>query len=236
MYSQIDIRRLTIISLIAISPSTLKNLHDILIETQVESDILVFLRELEELMKGGLSLLASIKQVDLSRYHRILREEIREIIIQYENGLDIREINLSCIRSLALLKFTLSEIIYAGGGLEEIIELRDLVESYYKISKLRKKSSIIPILTSMFVIFLGGYSMWVIKNILSGLNGNMLNFLPLYSQPLQALTLYSQIFLFSGAIYTGILIDKAVFGRLSGSIALSLLLASLSLLMISNLI
>lgn len=207
---------LTSCILFSMTPITISNILLVKKLSIIESELTSLLKEIEELMKGGLSLLEAIKEIDLTKYPELLREEIRDIIVKYENGMDIRNRDREIIsESLMIFRVVVGEILYSGGGLEEVLQLRGLLESYRKINSIRFSSALIPIISSIGVLLLGGYSTWTILSMISHIGSLESNILPITSSSISTISTFSKLFLLSGAVYTGLLIDKAVFGRIS---------------------
>ena len=217
---------------ITLLPAFIYSIIRIKHESRIESDLIILMRELEELVKGGFSVVEALKNLDLNKYHYIVRNEIRDIISKYEYGTDVREYIPMRYSSLAFFRVVIGEILYSGGGLKEIIELRDLLESYFKVNSMRRASSILPLATSIGVIFLGGYSVWVVGKILSKVSLETLSQIIGSSIDIYSISFYSRLFLLIGLLYTGLLIDKTVFGSFNKVISLFLLVLSLSILFI----
>jgi len=217
---------------ISFLPYFTRNTQRIKRASKLESELLSFLKELEELVKGGFSIMSALKSIDLSKYSNLLANIIRRFISSYELGLPKKEyLDIEYSDIVKFFKVAVFEIMYAGGGLEEIIELRDYINAYSEINRLRISSSIIPLATSIGVILLGGYSCWIIKDILSSININLLGFGPSFLGFISTLSIFSRLFIYAGAAYTGLILDKVVYGSFKNLVITYILIAFSTILL-----
>jgi len=176
--------------------------------------------------------MSALKNVDLSKYSDLLANIIRRFISSYEIGLSKGEyLDIEYSDIIKFFKVAIFEIMYAGGGLEEVIELRDYINAYSEINRLRISSSIIPLATSMGVILLGGYSCWIIKDILSSINMNLLGFGSSFLGFISTLSIFSRLFIYAGAAYTGLILDKVVYGSFKNLVITYILIAFSTILL-----
>jgi hypothetical protein len=177
-----------------------------------DSDTSMMLMGIEEIMRNGFSLTDAFRKIDAKRFS----SDIRNGIYRVRHYLEYRDINaynfrIRTLSPVSILTFViLLEIIKSGGGLKEVIFLRELVEEYVKMYSRRFRYAFIPLLTGVFVILAGTYSFYSLKMIMGGLAeyGGIVGVAIISN--LSLLSILFKLVLILNIFISGILISKVI--------------------------
>jgi len=199
---------------------------------RVDRDLSMLLRNMEELMRYGFSLPETIMKIDLNRFHGEIRTAIRKIVyfLEYRDA-GVYVFEGETYSGIARLSFwMIHEIIKSGGGLDELIFLREVIDEYVKMYSRKVRYAVVPLLTGVFVIFTGVYNFWSIREILLTMpSGVGLMAMSSYVSAIPWLSLLFKIVLFMNTLITGLLIAKVIHDDVHYIYPLLILLSSLSL-------
>jgi len=196
--------------LLLIYPS-LKSLYEWIGERAVDRDLSNFLFSVEDLMRNGFSIREAVSRIDLTGFGRGFRNIVGRLRFYLEHGDSDSIKSLSRYSKLTRLTvLIMSYISDIGGGLREIIFLRKMSDQYLRLKSKKASYSLVPLLTAVFIIFIGIYNYWVIQDIFLGVNAQAF---PAYMGMVSVLSWVSQLYklIFLESIFvSGILISKVI--------------------------
>ena len=218
-------------SIFLVYPS-LNSIRIWMIHRRVDKELSMLLRNMEELMRYGFSLSETIMRIDLNRFSKEIRTAVRRIIhfLEYRDpGVYIFEDKVySGVAKLSFLM--IHEIIKSGGGLDELIFLREVIDEYVKMYSRKVRYAIVPLLTGIFVIVSGVYNFWSIKEILLTIpSGTSLMLMSSYMAAVPWLSLLFKIVSLMNTFITGFLIAKVIHDDIHYTYPVLILLLSLSI-------
>ncbi len=208
----LDEFRIVAISLciVLIYPS-IKSFYAWIGERMADRDLSNFLFSVEDLMRNGFSIREAVSKIDLNGFRRGFRNVVGRLRFYLEHG-DSGAINsLEAYSKLTRLTvLIISYIADIGGGLREIIFLRKMSDQYLRLKSKKASYSLFPLLTAVFIIFIGIYNYWVIQDIFLSVNTQAF---PAYMGVIGLLSWVSQLYklIFLESIFvSGILISKVI--------------------------
>ena len=186
-----------------------------------------FLENVEELLRYGFNLFESIRRINLKEYTKHFRIVIKQFLNIIENNIIFSESMLKVDRLSPIFKLTLYmlfEIIKSGGGLKEVIFLREIVSKYVRIMRRKVSSSLPPVLSGVGVIILGTYSFWTVKSLISGIHESIIPFTVILTESLPLIAFLYKTAILINIVISGILISKLIFDDISYTYPLTLFL------------
>ncbi len=203
-----------------------------MLHRRVDKELSMLLRNMEELMRYGFSLSETIMKIDLDRFSKEVRTAIRKIIhfLEYRDA-SVYVFEDDTYSGIAKLSFwMIHEIIKSGGGLDELIFLREVIDEYVKMYSMKVRYAIVPLLTGVFVIFSGVYNFWSIKEILLTIpSGTGLVVMSSYMSAIPWLSLLFKMVSLMNTFITGFLIAKVIHDDIHYTYPVLILLLSLSI-------
>lgn len=137
-------------------------------DRRLESELTSVLMQLEELLRHGFSILEALQRLELTGYSPSTKAVIHHVKYYIEHRDETILRKLESYPPLVNLSLRLLvEIAKIGGGLREVIYVRELVNEYVKMNLRRIKYATIPILTAMAMTFLSVYIFHVIVSMLT---------------------------------------------------------------------
>ena len=207
-----DVVIITSISLIILLlyPS-ISSIYIWLRERHIDNDLSKYLFDLEDLMRNGFSLREAVSRIRLEGFSREFINWASRLRYYLEFG-DSGALRLKGPFS-KLSRLTISLLSYisdVGGGLREVVYLRKMGVQYLRLKSRKASHAVAPLLTAVFIIFIGIYNYWIIYSIFVGIEAPSLPVFMVMVNTLNWLSYLYKLVLLEGILISGILISKVI--------------------------
>ena len=207
-----DVVIITSISLIILLlyPS-ISSIYTWLRERHIDNDLSKYLFDLEDLMRNGFSLREAVSRIRLEGFSREFINWASRLRYYLEFG-DSGALRLKGPFS-KLSRLTISLLSYisdVGGGLREVVYLRKMGVQYLRLKSRKASHAVAPLLTAVFIIFIGIYNYWIIYSIFVGIEAPSLPAFMVMVNTLNWLSYLYKLVLLEGILISGILISKVI--------------------------
>ena len=207
-----DVVIITSISLIILLlyPS-ISSIYTWLRERHIDNDLSKYLFDLEDLMRNGFSLREAVSRIRLEGFSREFINWASRLRYYLEFG-DSGALRLKGPFS-KLSRLTISLLSYisdVGGGLREVVYLRKMGVQYLRLKSRKASHAVAPLLTAVFIIFIGIYNYWIICSIFVGIEAPSLPAFMVMVNTLNWLSYLYKLVLLEGILISGILISKVI--------------------------
>ena len=207
-----DVVVITSVSLIILLlyPS-ISSIYTWLRERHIDNDLSKYLFDLEDLMRNGFSLREAVSRIRLEGFSREFINWASRLRYYLEFG-DPGALRLKGPFS-KLSRLTISLLSYisdVGGGLREVVYLRKMGVQYLRLKSRKASHAVAPLLTAVFIIFIGIYNYWIIYSIFVGIEAPSLPAFMVMVNTLNWLSYLYKLVLLEGILISGILISKVI--------------------------